>query len=329
VDHPLQLETKARKPSFSVVALTMLWKSHAWWKWQQALMTTVDPHNFTEWRHTRAGKQVLWEYALVKIFGDNWMRIAVSSQWSATKSKFVDGAYGILGLRSLEERYSDKPQRSKTGIDAGARKRPRELEFEPQIWTQDPETVRAEIVGDPLVITNWINGVWPSKFLPYQRCVARVQQDLHQMILRCRVQPRTQSADFCRHVFRELNQVADSLANRYRNEWHLEPFTHAARFLRGHFDGSRKGDKAAYGWVLYATDDLNEDSEDHWEVVASKSGILPEGASITAAELEGASSLVGFMRAYCCNYDAALANISSFGKMDYDTILKLSLADLV
>ena len=37
VEQPLTLHWRARKPSFSVVALTLLWKSQAWWEWQQLI----------------------------------------------------------------------------------------------------------------------------------------------------------------------------------------------------------------------------------------------------------------------------------------------------
>ena len=55
VEQPLALDWRARKPSFSIIAPTLLWKSQAWWEWQQALMTTVDAQNSLGWRHRKLG----------------------------------------------------------------------------------------------------------------------------------------------------------------------------------------------------------------------------------------------------------------------------------
>ena len=66
-----------------------------------------------------------------------------------------------------------------------------------------------------------------------------------------------------------------------------------------------------------------------WKQIASKSGTLPDGASITAAELEGASSVVAFLRAYFHNYESACAEIAKYPHMYYGAIQILSLVDMV
>ena len=47
-------------------------------------------------------------------------------------------------------------------------------------------------------------------------------------------------------------------------------------------------------------------------MVATKSVELLDGASITAAELEAASSLISFVQAYLVDYNTASANISNY-----------------
>ena len=109
------------------------------------------------------------------------------------------------------------------------------------------------------------------------------------------VRPRQDCADFCRHIFRELNGKADELANRHCNSWHLEAYSKPACCVRGFFDGSVKGDKAAFGWIVFASC-VGDDEMSSWEPVACKSGCLPDGATITAAELEAALSLLLFLQ---------------------------------
>ena len=81
LDHPRSGNARSRKPSLSIIALTLLWRSHAWWMWQQAVMTTTDPNNTLLWRHSRPGRHASWESPFVKIFGKGWVKIAFQSRW--------------------------------------------------------------------------------------------------------------------------------------------------------------------------------------------------------------------------------------------------------
>ena len=143
------------------------------------------------------------------------------------------------------------------------------------------------------------------------------------------VRPRENTTDFCRHIYRELNTTADSLAGKYCNDSMLLPYDIPAIRTRAFFDGSRKGDKAASGWAVFATTEKSCDDEVQWQLIAWKSFVLPDGASITAAELEAATSVISFLHAYFQSHAHALANISSFPVMDHRTIQIFSLAELV
>ena len=82
------------------------------------------------------------------------------------------------------------------------------------------------------------------------------------------------------------------MADRYRNEWMLVPYTIPSKRIRAFFDGSKRGNKAAYGWAVCVlpTDSLDELSA--LQPTATKSCLLPDGASVTSAELEAASNLI-------------------------------------
>jgi len=332
VEQPLALDWRARKPSFSIIALVLLWKSKAWWEWQQALMTTVDAQNELRWRHGRPGRQLLWESPLCKIFGSQWMQMAISGGWQDRKTQLVDAAYGLLSTRPLEQRFG---KRSLGGVanrggppPAAFSKAARQVVWEPQNWSSHDGSRRLEVCGDSSLIVNWVNGIWPVRFLPYCRRVASVHLQLHKLVAQGAVRPRQDTADFCRHVFRELNGRADELANRHANTWYLDPYTTPATRIRAFFDGSVRANKAAFGWIVFTCPDGDQNME-QWRTVASKSGSLPDGATITAAELEGALSLVSFLHSYYDSYDRAFANICTYSSMPYNTIRSLLLADLV
>ena len=72
-----------------------------------------------------------------------------------------------------------------------------------------------------------------------------------------------------------------------------------------------------------------EDSAKDWTHVASKSGTLPDGASITAAELTGVTCLISFLQSYYTSYKSALTNIKGTNSLDHKHSRMLALADIV
>ena len=72
-----------------------------------------------------------------------------------------------------------------------------------------------------------------------------------------------------------------------------------------------------------------QDEGSHWKRVASKSGVLPEGSSITAAEVEGMRSLVRFLKACHEHHTTALEAVNSFWTMDFRNIDTLTLANMI
>ena len=158
VEHPLTVSAHCRKPSLSIVALTLLWRSHSWWVWQQALMTCVDSANTTSWKHSRSGPQRTWDWSFVSVFGEHWMKQAIQQNWKDFRGKYVDGAYAMIGIKSLEQRYA--PRKSSPACDGAASwssKQPRDVQWEPQEWSSDA-SMRLEVCGDSPVVIQWLNG---------------------------------------------------------------------------------------------------------------------------------------------------------------------------
>ena len=141
--------------------------------------------------------------------------------------------------------------------------------------------------------------------------------------------PRTEVADFFRHIYRELNTDADSMANRHADTWTLEPYLKPASFVRAFFDGSRHEDKTGFGWVVFTSEDPRTDDRNVWSKEATRSVAISAEATITAAELEAASSLVRFLAAYYEGYEAALKEIQRHRSLDYAAVRISKLANMV
>ena len=110
----------------------------------------------------------------------------------------------------------------------------------------------------------------------------------------------------------------------------MQPFKLIAPYLRGCFDGSRNGNEACYGWALFASWHPDPDNCGHWDLIASKSRVLEDGASTTAAELQAAASRIEFVSCYVEGYLRASANISRYDlSIDFEAVGTFKLAGLV
>ena len=109
----------------------------------------------------------------------------------------------------------------------------------------------------------------------------------------------------------------------------IVPYDVPAKRIRAFFDGSKTNHGAAFGWAVYSLNPSLPDDPENWQLLATKSGVLPDHASITAAELEGASSVISFLHAYYQGYVKASANIAARATMNYRDVQAPLLAELV
>ena len=109
----------------------------------------------------------------------------------------------------------------------------------------------------------------------------------------------------------------------------LVPYTIPAKRVRAFFDRSRRRDKDSFGWAVFVLPTDSVDELSALQLVATKSCLLPDGSSITSAELEAASSVISFMDAYFQGQDKATSVISKFQTMDHRIVQQLKLAEMV
>eukprot|EP00973_Karenia_brevis_P037423 5160788-Karenia_brevis.AAC.1 len=117
---------------------------------------------------------------------------------------------------------------------------------------------RVEILGDSLLVVNWLRGLWDIKFRIYKHRVAHMVNQLERLCQQCLIAPATDSSDFHRHVYRELNTEADAKANFGRVHgnvcWASRRLGQQFPHIRIYCDGSLSGSLCGAGYVVYASD---------------------------------------------------------------------------
>ena len=135
-----------------------------------------------------------------------------------------------------------------------------------------------------------MNGVWYPNSRQYRTLVGAAQKALG----RGRLVPRDHSMAIARHEYREFNVEADSLSNYEQDEFSVPLKVRHYSYLRIYFDGSITKTRARSAWILYGSDDPGQ-ADDNWQTVAWMTFALPQGARVTAAELEACRCAVHFV----------------------------------
>ena len=152
-------------------------------------------------------------------------------------------------------------------------------------WCPD-EHRRLEMLGDSGVDISWVNGAWEVKGHEHAEVVRRV---VDQFVKGGVFRPRTDEADWFRHLFREHNTVADTHANWLMDngdsgagaQWEtpgLWEKLQKARHVVLSFDGARRGrGLGAAAWVLWARDEAGP-----FEKVSHGGRVLRDNSAMVA-----------------------------------------------
>lgn len=158
------------------------------------------------------------------------------------------------------------------------------------------EETRIELLGDSKIITNWCNGCWPVR---NPRHLPRVDKNIQALMSWCGwgARPRTDGAQWIRHVLRKFNKSADYLANLGKalgnNEFRIDVGSKQHfRFLRGFWDGGHSQGKEVVG-VGVILQGVNEhpNEETEWKTIMVGYGKC-DGRSATTAEMQAFTWLV-------------------------------------
>ena len=205
--------------------------------------------------------------------------------WGNTLREFVESAYKRLGLKKAPEAREAGEAHERAGGLSGSKAR--EVAEVTVHWAAATvaDATRVEIVGDSLLVVNWLNAFWRTYLDRYRQVVAGVQDTLYKNLACGVLAPRNRTADILRHVYREHNTWADRLANLALDgvdvcsvvQWSVKPVR-----LRLAFDGAkRKCGRSASAWVLWGAG-----GDRRWTVVAEVAFCQDPPVTITEAELQ-------------------------------------------
>ncbi len=144
-----------------------------------------------------------------------------------------------------------------------------------------------------------------------------------------KLKPRCDEADFARHVYRELNGEADSLANRHSYAAGFNISTCRYPQYRLFFDGSVSQGGCGGGWVLFGRHGGKDDLQDTWHRVAWLSFPMEISATITVCEMEACVWGVVFAVTVLEDPDQAAAILKEWQPLSTDKFPVLELAQLV
>ncbi len=134
-----------------------------------------------QWRHHRPGPHLRWENVFATCLGEGWKRTVESIGWKALKGTFRDKAYLMFQARSFEDRYCKRKEQSSP--TPPPKKKPRNVSRCPMLWSLSfSDSFRLEILGDSMLIINWLNGVWRCKYDVYDERLSVLHRHLESMI---------------------------------------------------------------------------------------------------------------------------------------------------
>jgi len=225
----------------------LTWRNHEWDAERSSWGNDYDT------RHVCGRPQSRWEDVFVRWRGERWYEALVLDKTGYKKlaDDFVDFS---LSRQRKEGQIARLP---KAITDDDAQKEVAPLPWLP--W--QPNIVighrRLELIGDSMLVANWANGVWPVRNEKYYEDIIDCCNIL-KTFADVGWEPRQPHCNFVRHVHREHNTVADSLASAGKNMpkedvviLQYEYNRDKARFVRAHWDGGHGENEIFVGVGLH------------------------------------------------------------------------------
>ena len=173
-----------------------------------------------DWTHRKEWKYIFqWEQLFIDQYGWEWRSVAKTDKWELTRDDFIyetleRAGLGGKAMRKLRQKGVQQRENAK------AQRRKRDLVQDISFvwrspWPKNPRHIRAllDIRGDNLTTVEWANGRFFVKNPKYIPIVSRTQRNLHSLYMTGRFLPARAGENWARHIFRELNTVADGLCN--------------------------------------------------------------------------------------------------------------------
>ncbi|CAK0832361.1 unnamed protein product [Prorocentrum cordatum] len=142
------------------------------------------------------------------------------------------------------------------------------------------------MLRDSALIIHWATFLRKCQYAVYDSRLSVAHHTIAMLVEAHDALPRHCSAEWARHVYRELNAGANELANRHCFKYQQYCSVDGFRYFRIYFDGSVSDGGVGGGWVLYGSRHLTTDAPEDWSKIADLSFGLRGGAAVAATELE-------------------------------------------
>ena len=272
------------------------WRDTWWWHQQQCVMTGSGSG---EWRHASnfGTRGKVWDGPFVSYYGHEWHREARKDTWASTFEEFAKRAY--CDVQSI---FPESKVRCDAVQHGPSDKPPREVVDVPVTWRlQLPNTpaTAVEFLGDSELVIGWVNGIALPRARNYSVRCEQIVNTVAREWQTGSIATREAVADWFRHVYREFNCRADSLANmamdNHASEVHCcAPLASKPVYVRAWFDGGkrRESNLCACGWHVEGAWGTDASSEPSWRQLAHGSILLHPESTVVDAELQGLEQLV-------------------------------------
>ena len=257
----------------------------------------IDPSNQSGWRHSKSGPQSHWEQVLAKVHGESWWDapLADPSAWRSARHDFVRRVCEMFGMQ--RQSAAQKP-----------------VAFVPKCTLTLPQWLPGDMAWgrasmsfefrvDNAVVANWMTGAASVTVECFRDRVAVAAEVLQELIFKGGWCTRWPHADWVKWVPRELNVIADALANRCLDLGHniavqgAVPEIGSANMVLVS-DGARRGAdlSCAASWAVLAFTDNGI------SFVAGGAVKFPAEVSSLDAEFTGLELAIGALLKYNRGY---------------------------
>ena len=230
-------------------------------------------------------------------YGHEWHREAKKETWASTFEEFAKHAY-----RYVQSTFPEAGARCDGLRQGPSGKQQREMVDVPVAWRlqlQNSPATAVEILGVSEIDISWVNGTALPRARNYSARCELVANTLARAWQAGDIATRAANADWFRHVYREFNSSADSLANKAMDnnasEVHCcDPLSSRPACVRAWFDGGkrRETNSCACGWHVEGAWLADGTNEPTWRRLASGSVLLQSESTVVDAELHGLEQAV-------------------------------------
>ena len=188
---------------------SVTWRFDEMWRDDYIKLSKEDYRNSTQWKRLFPGRPTNWERPFTRFLADAWIpKLKACNTWTEWLSQTKEFEYSwhvMLNLKPLESSSVCDPPVERS-------QRPRDDSDPWNVACPSDTHRRLDFLEDNQVAIYWMNGAWEVKGDEHAVPVRGVVDQFVRWFLGGTFQPITDESNWCRHIFRESNEAADTHA---------------------------------------------------------------------------------------------------------------------